>query len=158
MDPEAPRKCLCCREIFVADARHRADQKYCRKRVCRRASKAASQRAWLSRPENWDYFRGPEHVERVRQWRAEHPGYWKQAVEKDALQDTMDVTQVADPKPDDRGLECVTRYDRQARWREQSPLVIGLIAQLTGSTLQETIAHTTDRLFEKGQAVIGLET
>jgi hypothetical protein len=64
----------------------------------------------------------------------------------------MGVTQAADPKPDDLGLDCVTRYDRQPLWRQQSPLVIGLIAQLTGSTLQETIAHTTHRLFEKGQA------
>jgi len=97
-------------------------------------------------------------VERVRQWRSEHPGYWKRARETGALQDTMGVTQAADPKPDDLGLDCVTRYDRQPLWRQQSPLVIGLIAQLTGSTLQETIAHTTHRLFEKGQAVIGRQT
>jgi hypothetical protein len=97
-------------------------------------------------------------VERVRQWRVEHPGYWKGVVQKDALQDTMDITQAPDPKLDDGGLDSVTRYDRQPLWRRESPLVIGLIAQLTGSTLQETIAQTTDRLFEKGQAVIGLQT
>src|SRR5580704_13401255 len=106
MDPEAPRKCLCCNELFVADPRHRADQKYCVKRACRRASKAASQKAWLSRPENLDYFRGPEHVERVRQWRAEHPGYWRRAPEKGALQDTMDVVQGIGPKSDDSGSDC----------------------------------------------------
>jgi hypothetical protein len=158
MDSEALRKCLCCKEVFVVDARHRADQKYCRKRACRRASKAASQRAWLSRPENRDYFCGPEHVERVRQWRAEHPGYWKEVQEKGALQDSMDHVQPADLKRDDLGLDCVTRFDRQPLWRRESPLVIGLIAQLTGSTLQETIAQTTHRLFEKGQAVIGHST
>lgn len=157
MDPEAPRKCLCCKEVLAVDARHRADQKYCRKRWCRRASKAASQRAWLSRPENRDYFRGPEHVVRVQQWRAEHPGYWKRAGPKDTLQDTIAGAQPVGPKRDESGLDGVTRSDRQALWRQQSPLVIGLIAQLTGSTLQETIAQTTDRLFEKGQAVIGLQ-
>jgi hypothetical protein len=68
----------------------------------------------------------------------------------------MDGLQGIEPKLDDLGSSCVTRYDRQPLWRRESPLVIGLIAQLTGSTLQETIAQATDRLFEKGQAVIGL--
>src|SRR5204862_1202664 len=45
--------------------------------LCRKASKAASQRAWLAKPENRDYFRGPKNVARVRSWRATHPAYWR---------------------------------------------------------------------------------
>ena len=46
---------------------------------CRKASKADSQRRWLQKPENRDYFRGPEHVQRVQRWREAHPGYWRRA-------------------------------------------------------------------------------
>ena len=55
---------------------------------CRRASKAASQAAWLARPPNNDYFRGPVHVFRVQAWRAAHPGYSRnRARPSRALQD-----------------------------------------------------------------------
>jgi hypothetical protein len=43
--------------------------------------------------------------------------------------------------------------------KSQSPVVVGLIAQMYGEegggALQETIAEMTTRLFEKGRAVIG---
>jgi hypothetical protein len=43
--------------------------------------------------------------------------------------------------------------------KAQSPVVVGLIAQMYGEdgggALQETIAVVTARLFEKGRAVIG---
>jgi hypothetical protein len=71
--------CLFCGEIFEADARNAGHQKYCSKADCRKASQAASRRAWLAKPENQDYFRGPEHVARVQAWRGEHPGYWRRA-------------------------------------------------------------------------------
>jgi hypothetical protein len=63
------RKCLCCREWFQSDARNRRHQRYCAKAACRKASKAASQRRWLAKPQNRDYFHGPEQVARVRPWR-----------------------------------------------------------------------------------------
>src|ERR1700724_4711301 len=66
-------KCLCCGEIFTVDVRNRGRQKYCPKRPCRAAGKAARQRRWLGKPEHWDYFSGPEHVERVRVWRGPPP-------------------------------------------------------------------------------------
>ena len=71
------RKCLSCGELFRVDPRNRSRQKYCAKQACRRASKDASQRRWLAKPENQDYFRDPAHLERVRQWRSLHPGYWR---------------------------------------------------------------------------------
>jgi hypothetical protein len=45
-------KCLCCGEIFTVDVRNRGRQKYCSKRACRAAGKAARQRRWLGKPEN----------------------------------------------------------------------------------------------------------
>jgi len=42
------------------------------------ASKKASQRRWLGKPENHDYFRGEQHVNRVRAWRAKCPDYGRE--------------------------------------------------------------------------------
>jgi hypothetical protein len=64
-----------CKTFFDPDPRNVGRQHYCAKPRCRQASKAASQRRWLRKPANQDYFRGPAHVERMRQWRQHHPGY-----------------------------------------------------------------------------------
>ena len=73
------RKCFNCGELFQPDYRNRNRQRSCSKASCRKTMKAARQKRWLSKPENENYFRGSEHVERVREWRRRHPEYWKQA-------------------------------------------------------------------------------
>ena len=84
------RKCLNCQRLFRLDPRNIRHQRYCSQGQCRAASKAASQRRWLDKPENRDYFRGPDQVARVQRWRAEHPGYGrKRALKADPLQDGL---------------------------------------------------------------------
>ena len=84
------RKCMSCGEFFVPDHRSGERQRYCCAADCRRASKAASQAAWLARPPNNDYFSGPVHVARVQAWRAAHPGYARGRVRPSrALQDFL---------------------------------------------------------------------
>ena len=63
------RKCLNCEQLFRPDPRDLRHQRYCSTPACRKASKAASQARWLAQPHNRTYFRGPEHVARVRAWR-----------------------------------------------------------------------------------------
>ncbi len=58
-------KCCHCGKLFIPDARNRSRQKHCFNPACRKASKAASQKKWLSKPENQNYFSGPENVQRV---------------------------------------------------------------------------------------------
>ena len=90
MKPETRRcKCLHCKLLFVPDYRNRERQKYCSTPACQAASKRARQQRWLSKPENRDHFRGAENVQRVREWRAAHPGYWKRSPRRTAgtLQD-----------------------------------------------------------------------
>ena len=70
-------KCLHCKELFIADYRNRTRQKYCSKPECRQASKRASQHKWVTSAKGNDYFKGPDNVLRVQQWRKEHPGYWR---------------------------------------------------------------------------------
>ena len=82
------RKCRHCGQLFRPDPRNLRHQRYCSAKECRRASKAASQRRWLAKAENRDYFRGPEQVARVRTWRAVHPGYGrKKSPRRPALQE-----------------------------------------------------------------------
>jgi hypothetical protein len=63
-------KCPHCQQLFTPDARNATRQRYCAKPACRKHSKDESQSRWLQKPENRDYFRGPEHVQRVQRWRA----------------------------------------------------------------------------------------
>jgi hypothetical protein len=53
-------KCLHCKKLLVPDHRNRGRQKYCSAPACQQASKQASQQRWTRKPENRDYFRGPE--------------------------------------------------------------------------------------------------
>ncbi len=83
------KKCRHCRQLFEPDHRNREKQNYCKKTPCRKASKAASQKKWLSKPENKDYFCNPDNVERVQKWRKDNPEYWKRTNRSTALQDQL---------------------------------------------------------------------
>lgn len=149
MSKRRTNKCLCCGELFEPDVRNRGRQKYCGKQSCRRVGKAARQRRWREQPQNRDYFRGAEHVERVRRWRAAHPGYWRSHRRRRtaALQDALAPEVIESPE------DFATRALQDAL-RLQGPVLIGLIAQLTDSALQEDIAATTRGLLQLGQDIL----
>ena len=152
------RKCMSCGVFFVPDHRKGERQRYCCAAACRRASKAASQAAWLARPPNSDYFSGPVHVARVQAWRAAHPGYSRgKPRPSPALQDLL-VTQVPDAVE-----ECANRVEvpeasgiaaLQDLWSAESPLLAGLIVHLFQPALQDDMASTTRRLVQLGRDVI----
>jgi hypothetical protein len=62
MKGSAKRKCLCCGDFFAPDHRNVRHQRYCGKSACGKESKAQSQRRWLQRPENQNYFRDRKTV------------------------------------------------------------------------------------------------
>jgi hypothetical protein len=146
-------KCLACADIFTVDVRNRGRQKYCQKKTCRAAGKAARQRRWLDKSANQNYFCGPEHVQRVREWRAVHPGYWRSHRRKSrvALQDAL-VAQASE------SFENMNRSALQDALRSQGPVLIGLIAHLSDSALQDDIAVTSRRLLQLGQDILAGET
>ena len=134
------RKCHCCTKSFIPDPRNQSRQHYCPQPACRQASKAASQRRWLSKAANRDYFRGADQVRRVQFWRKSHPGYWRkkapssqgpQAVEAQSA--NLGQTSCNVPRVLPRTLQdfCLA----------QDPAFVGLISMVTGSTLQEDISH-----------------
>ena len=158
MAQSGQRKCLCCGEFFDFDHRNRGRQKFCSAPACRRASKAASQAAWLTNPQNAGYFRDPVHVARVQAWRAAHPGYGsKGSVRAVPLQDSL-IAQVDDliEESPNRGEMAAPVADSalQDLLNAPSPLLAGLIAHLFEVTLQDDIAATTRRLVQLGHDVI----
>ncbi len=144
MNKRRRRKCRNCGELFRPDPRNLRHQRFCSKPPCRCASKAQSQRRWLAKPDNRDYFRGPQNVERVRAWRAAHPGYWRRLSPNTrcALQE-YSLTQPADNNEQSASL---VNSPLQELSRAQPLVLMGLIAQLTGATLQDDIVKASRRL------------
>ena len=152
------RKCLCCANFFDLDHRNRERQRFCSATQCRRASKAASQAAWLVKPQNNDYFRDPVHVARVQVWRVAHPGYSRGKPRRPrTLQDPL-ITQVAEQVE-----ECPIRSEIAAApgltalqdlLTAPTPVLAGLIAHLFAFTLQDDISAATRRLVQLGHDVI----
>jgi hypothetical protein len=175
------RCCANCHQPFRADARNAWHQQYCTAPACRAASKAASQRRWLAKPENRDYFRGPEHLQRVQLWRQAHPGYGRrepagaatstpkpsQAAPSAAtapLQDLVPTQVVA--AQEDSGTAAATAgaaepclasppAPLQDLLQQQPIVLIGLLAHLSASTLQDDIALAGRRLLQLGHDVLG---
>ena len=82
MSKRRQRKCLNCKQLFRPNPRNLRHQRYCTEDACRRASKTASQRRWLNKAENRDYFCGPDQLARVQHWRSQHPGYARRGTRK----------------------------------------------------------------------------
>jgi hypothetical protein len=149
------RKCKCCHKLFRPDPRNRHHQRYCAAPSCRAASKAASQARWLAAPENQDYFRGPVNVARVKEWRSRHPGYWrKRRCPRTALQD-LSLAQAVDFT---NKKAIFAGPPLQEILSAQPAVLIGLIAHLTGTPLQDELARTTDRLLRLGQDILATST
>ena len=166
----AKRKCLHCGELFLPDPRNRHHQRFCAKPACRQHSKAHSQRLWLQKPENRDYFRGPENSARVRRWRAGHPDYSRRSPAEPAkevvtppvaLQDVCPPQEPVAPPlaPLEPPLALLVPPDvfpaLQDLCLSQPAVLVGLIATLTGSALQEDIAAVTRVLLRKGRDILG---
>lgn len=148
-------KCLHCKEEQKSEPRNRGRQRYCAKEACRRASKAASQRRWLSRSENAGYFRGKENCERVKRWREANPKYWQRGKSPgggDALQEISKGQGTEDEEVAAPGLS----HALQEICHPQPALFVGLISMLTGNALQDDIAASVRLFVSRGRDILGM--
>ena len=143
------RKCKCCLKLFRPDPRNRHHQRYCSAPTCKASSKAASQARWRATPENQDYFRGPVNVARVQAWRTRHPGYWRGGRGAGAALQDVSMAQ-----PIDLTIETADAARLQDVLSAQPAVLIGLIAHIVGSPLQDEIVRTTGRLLRLGQDIL----
>ena len=149
---ERRRKCMSCDVLFRPDPRNCRHQRYCSDPACRQVSKRASQATWSAKPENLEYFRGSIHVARVQAWRQAHPGYWRgsrrnsaPALQEDSLAQRIE-------KNNETG--SLGRLALQDIFVAQPTVLIGLIAHITGSSLQDDIAGTSRQLLQLGQDIL----
>jgi hypothetical protein len=177
--PLGKRKCKSCQIFFPPDQRNAWHQEYCTRPECRKASKAASQQRWMEKEKIRDYFR-PDNIQRVREWRKTHPGYWRP---KPAGREEPDlVAEIAAQSPKrastsgegeplqdlliDKGLKNplvkellpVAASALQDLVSSQGTVLIGLIAHLTGTALQDDIAITARRLQQLGHDILNGST
>lgn len=138
--------------MFVPDPRSRHPQVYCARRACRAESKVVSQRKWAAKPENREYWRGEGRLEKVRAWRAKHPGYWRRC-RSGTLQEQK--------RPERTGVGNEAKGESLPRLQEKKlprdPLIVGLIAKLTRSTLQGQIERTCRDLIAVGRGILDNE-
>ncbi len=148
------RKCQNCHQLFHPDSRNAEKQEYCSEADCRKASKAASQKRWLAKRENKDYFKGAENVKRVQEWRKNNPGYWRR--NENALQENSPKTNA-----DNQGDTLVAKFEIDALQdflTVQNAVLVGLIATFTGDTLQENIAFTARNMQQLGNDILQSST
>ena len=149
------RKCRCCKSFFTPDVHNPSRQSFCLALDCRHASKAASQRRWLSKPGNRNYFRDADNVERVRLWRKAHPGYWKRS--KSVSKPNQPVaSQALNPGT----ISCNAPEREIVALQDfvltEDPVFVGLLSMVLGSTLQEDIAAVGRNLLLQGKNILGL--
>jgi hypothetical protein len=146
------KKCRHCHQLFVPDPRNRNRQLFCQKPDCRKASKADSQKRWLQKPENRDYFHGPENVQRVQRWRKDNTGYWRTKPDSGlhALQDPLNEQLI------EKTYNNVdfANHALQDLLTLQPSVMIGIIAQLTGYALQDDIAMAVRRMQQLGDDIL----
>lgn len=142
------KTCQHCGCGYLPDPRNRDKQSYCGAPECRKESKRRSAARW--RKKNPDHHRGSHEVERVRVWRASHPGYWRRKgdlLKADALQDDC-ILQATDSQMDSIVLEVFALQDH---WITQDAVIRGLIAHLTDSALQEDIDRAVRGFQKRGR-------
>ena len=154
MKCSAQRKCQHCSEFYLPDRRNLHHQRYCAKSACRKQSKAESQRRWLEKPDNQNYFSGSQNSQRVKEWRKSHPGYWrkKKSASEEALQDLCRTQ----PAQNEGVIKTELSDALQEVLLMQPAVMVGLISMMTGSALQEDIATTTRALLSKGRDILGM--
>jgi hypothetical protein len=143
------KRCRHCKTLFWPDVYNATRQNFCcRSLECRKAGKKDSQKRWLEKPENQDYFRGPQNVNRVQDWRKNHPGYWRRKSSKKttALQETL-TPKPAENNPDTVQLEFAALQDIK---KAQPLILLGLIANITGIALQDHLDIAVRRLLQLG--------
>ena len=146
------RICRHCKELYLPDYRNRYHQRYRSKPACRLASKKAFQRRWLNSDKGAGYFKGLRNVEHVQQWRKAHTGYWKRnrSAKKDALQEDC----FSQPESNQGDTDKLKKDALQDVCSSQLPLLLGVIAVLTGNTLQDDIAEASGRFIDSGNDIL----
>jgi hypothetical protein len=124
------RTCRHCKAPFIPNRHNHTRQHFCSKAACRKARKIKSHQLWLAK--NPNAYKGSENVQRVKDWRIEHPDYAKKPKTRSRAAPLRDLLQ-----------DSVTR----------KALITGLIADLYGCALQDSVEKKMRALIMKGMKI-----
>jgi hypothetical protein len=141
------RRCAHCGHRFPINPRVGSRHRYCANPACARVSRATARRRWLKKNGGKKYFEGHENTERVRTWRDQHPKYWR----RDGRVQRSRRKKFGLSKSLSAALRYVALQDMIDT---HLALKIGIISELTGATLQDTIAKEIRRLMLRGYAIL----
>lgn len=151
MNSPARRTCRHCRQQFDPDYRNTYHQRFCSAPECQQASKRSSQRRWLLKPVNRNYFREADNAERVREWRQAHPGYWRTIRHQCTHQRVVEPAQPLLPSGANASSHLRTLKDF---CRSKAPVLSGLISRLRRCALQEDIARWAREMVLEAQCIL----
>lgn len=137
--------------MFIPEYRSAGRQRYCGRPECRKASRRESQRKWVQKAGNSAYHAGEAPADRVKAWRAAHPGYWRRrsnAVEK-TVRTRTELSSLLAPF----ALQDPCRA-LQDSWNPHVTALIGLIAWVRGTALQNVIADDLHDIMFAGRAIL----
>jgi hypothetical protein len=147
------RRCPHCLQSFVPDYRNAYHQRFCSKPACQHASKQFSQRRWLRKPKNRYYFREPDNVSRVQNWRREHPGYWRIGHHR-CTSFLRTEPALASASVSGAISQSVQPGTLQDVCRSKLPILTGILSRLSGCTLQEDIANCARQMVSEAQCIL----
>lgn len=144
---EPTRRCAHCGHHFHINPRVGRRHRFCTKPECVRVSRARARRRWLKKNGGRKYFKGGENTERVRAWRKRNPHYWRRE------------TRVRNLKRNgfrlSKRLAAALRFVAlQDSIDANLALKIGIISELSGAALQDSIAKELRRLILRGHAIL----
>jgi len=141
------RRCAHCGIQFAVNPRLGKRHRFCTKRECAQASRRTARRKWLRKNGGKAYYLGTENNDRVRGWRQNHPQYWKKKGGS-ARSRSSEFTLTKE-------LAAMMRYVAlQDTIDTRLALEIGIISELSGAALQDTIAKEIRRLMLRGYAIL----
>jgi hypothetical protein len=88
---------------------------------------------------------------RVKAWRARHPGYWRKGRRTGPALQEVSAIQPVDPAAESSDF---VRSPLQDVISAQPAVLIGLIAHIVGTPLQDDIVRATGRLLRLGQDIL----
>jgi hypothetical protein len=145
--PKQTRRCTNCGRRFPINPRVGKRHRYCSAPACAHASKVAARKRWLRKNGGRRYFNGNQNTERVRTWREQNPRYWQRDTRvKRSCRTNFKLS---------KSLGAALRYVAlQDMIDTHLALEIGIISQISGTALQDTIAKEIRRLTLRGYAIL----
>ncbi|MFM8335535.1 MAG: hypothetical protein ACKODK_08220 [Opitutaceae bacterium] len=135
--------------MFIPDYRAAGRQKFCARPQCQKVRRRESQRRWLAKTGNAAYHSGDEPARRVREWRAAHPGYWRRRTVQAPVAEPVTLESLLAPFALQDACPAL-----QDAWSPQVIALVGLIAWVRGTALQNAIADDLRDIMFAGRAIL----